>query len=355
MKTWQKWMPAAVIPVVIAGIAIAVPMSADAAVHLPAKTPAQVLELMASSSVTAFSGTISQTSDLGLPSLPTTGLGSGSSLAGTLALLTGTHTVRVYVSGASRVRVQQLDQLAERDVVRNGTDVWVYSSAGNTVTHATVPSRDRHRAVPLPATLPTPAEAADRIVAALQKSSTLRVGTSERVAGRAAYELILTPTATDTLVGSASIAVDAATGLPLRVDVTARAQTAPAVSLGFTSISLARPAASLFAFTPPAGATVTEQTAPRQHAAPAPSKPATTPPARTVTGTGWDAVVTIAADARTRTLTSSKQFTALTSVVPGGRLFHTSIVNVLFTADGRVVAGSVPESTLAAVAAARSK
>lgn len=65
--------------------------------------------------------------------------------------------------------------------------------------------------------------------------------------------------------------------------------------------------------------------------------------------------MTIAADARTRTLTSSKQFTALTSVVPGGRLFHTSIVNVLFTADGRVVAGSVPESTLAAVAAARSK
>lgn len=242
MKTWQKWMPAAVIPVVIAGIAIAVPMSADAAVHLPAKTPAQVLELMASSSVTAFSGTISQTSDLGLPSLPTTGLGSGSSLAGTLALLTGTHTVRVYVSGASRVRVQQLDQLAERDVVRNGTDVWVYSSAGNTVTHATVPSRDRHRAVPLPATLPTPAEAADRIVAALQKSSTLRVGTSERVAGRAAYELILTPTATDTLVGSASIAVDAATGLPLRVDVTARAQTArPSASASPRSLSPARP------------------------------------------------------------------------------------------------------------------
>ena len=64
---WTKWTPAAVAIVVVAGAAIAVPVAANASVSLPTKTPAQVLELMESSRVTAFSGEITETSDLGLP------------------------------------------------------------------------------------------------------------------------------------------------------------------------------------------------------------------------------------------------------------------------------------------------
>jgi hypothetical protein len=39
--------------------------------------------------------------------------------------------------------------------------------------------------------------------------------------------------------------------------------------------------------------------------------------------------------------------------VPGGRLFSTAVVNVLFTDDGRVFAGSVPADRLLTAAAAR--
>jgi hypothetical protein len=52
------------------------------------------------------------------------------------------------------------------------------------------------------------------------------------------------------------IAVDAATSLPLRVQVFARGAASPAYSVGFTALSFARPDPSNFTFTPPPGAKV---------------------------------------------------------------------------------------------------
>ena len=80
-RTWLKWMPAVVVPVLIASAAVAVPFAANAAVTLPTKTPAQVLALIAGEKVTALSGTLSQTSSLGLPELPTTGADASSGSA----------------------------------------------------------------------------------------------------------------------------------------------------------------------------------------------------------------------------------------------------------------------------------
>jgi outer membrane lipoprotein-sorting protein len=368
-RTWSRWAPAAVAVVVVAGAAIAVPAVANASVKLPIKTPAQVLELVASSKATALSGTVAETSDLGLPSLPagSAPAGSGSGTAADLALLTGPNSLRVYVDGTKKVRVQDLESLAERDIVRNGSDVWVYDSKDNSVEHATLqPQSNEHfarpgaspdgvtpgGATPNPADL-TPEGLATSLLAQLRSSSTVTVGDDVRVAGRAAYDLVLTPKVTDTLIGSVSIAVDAETGLPLQVQVDARGQKAPAVSIGFSTIDLSAPAASLFDFTPPAGAKVTEltkhQVAPKA-TAPGATEPAETKPAETVTGRAWDAVVSIAAQGELGSLAKSGEFAELTTAVAGGRVLHTTLVNILFTTDGRVVAGSVSVARLQEVA-----
>src|ERR1700744_845100 len=222
--TWRKWTPAVVAVVVVAGVAVAAPVAANASVSLPSKTPAQVLELVQSSKVTAFSGDITEPSDLGLPTLPTAGAPGGGSdsdsgLAADLALLTGSNSLRVYVDGAKNIRLQQLGSLSEQDVIRHGSDVWTYDSKSNTVEHGTIPSKSQ-RSTPAPdlggvgsapvnpnehwarpgavpqgagvtAQIPkTPQGIADAILAQLAPTSTVSVSDNVRVAGRAAYDLV---------------------------------------------------------------------------------------------------------------------------------------------------------------------
>ena len=345
---WVRWLPAAVVPVAIAAGAIIAPLAAGAA-DLPSKTPAEVLRLVAASETRSFSGTVEQTSHLGLPSLPSVTSGPGStndrSAATTLELLTGDHTAKVYVDGPTRVRVQVLDQLAERDAVRNGTDVWLYSSKGEQATHATLPARAQESTPDATAT--TPSALAQRFLAAVDPSTSVTLGADTNVAGRDAYDLVLTPRADSTLVGSVSIAVDGTTGLPLRVRIDARGQSTPAFEAGFSSFDPSTPAASVFAFTPPAGAKVTEQSLPsgeHKHEASAHQKPV-------VSGTGWDAIVSLPAGSVPSGLTSSPLYRELTTAVTGGRAFSTSLVSVLLTDDGRVYAGAVPVQALQAAAA----
>ncbi|QWT24120.1 hypothetical protein KPL76_01385 [Subtercola sp. PAMC28395] len=364
----KRWMPALAVPVLIAGVAIAVPISANATANLPSKTPQEVIAMIGNSSVSAFSGTVTQTSNLGLPELPVTGTaGSGSSgsstadAASALELLTGSHTARVYVdasgAGHAEARVQVLDQLAERDVISNGTDVWAYDSSKQTAVHTTLPAKTDKAADPgNPAAAPqTPDQLAQKFLAAVDPSTNVSVGGDVTVAGRSAYDLILAPQATDTLVGTVSIAVDSATGMPLQVQVTARGASDTAFSTAFTSLSLDTPSADLFTFTPPAGTTVTEKAAPSHDGeAKTPSAPATNSKP-TVSGTGWDSIVELPASSATdlSTMTSSPLFASLTTPVDGGHVLQTTLVTVFITSDGRVLAGSVPAAQLQAAAAAK--
>lgn len=79
------------------------------------------------------------------------------------------------------------------------------------------------------------------------------------VAGEAAYQLVLAPKSSSSLVGQVRIAADAKHNVPLRVQVFAKRATSPATQVAFTSVSFARPSAGIFAFSPPAGATVTRE------------------------------------------------------------------------------------------------
>jgi outer membrane lipoprotein-sorting protein len=348
-RTWPKWMPAVAVPAVIAVGVLAVPLQAGAATDLPDKTPKQVLELVAGSTVDTFSGTIEQSSELGLPALPSTGDAATGEVSDALDLLTGSHTVRVYQDGADQSRVQVQDPMSERNLIRNGSDVWLYDSADNSAVHTVLPADAGDHSGAEKSY--TPGELADSFLAEVTPSTIVSLGENTDIAGRSAYELVLTPNTDATLVESVAIAVDSETGLPLSVQVRADDEAEPAISVAFTSLSFDAPAADLFDFTPPAGATVTEKDLPDRDSLPA-EKADTS--GVTVIGTGWDAVVAVPADANgsdLAELTASPLYTQLTDAVDGGRAVSTSLLSVLITDDGRVFAGSVPVERLQAVAA----
>lgn len=357
-RPWLRWLPAAVVPAALAAAALAGSYQAGAATSLPHKTAAEVIAMIGHSEVRALSGTLQQNSELGLPQLPTTGPAATQGPASVIELLSGSHTARVFMDGPSKARFQVMDMLAERDLVRNGNDLWLYNSADNSAAHMTLPAPPKTGS-PAPHATPTPGMAtpdviAQHFLAAVEPSTELTVGDGTTVAGRTAYQLVVKPRSTGTLVDSVTIAVDSATGLPLGVVVRARGQAAAAFSLAFTDVKLSAPDAGLFSFTPPQGAAVEQKAVPQPRTVPgktgpAPEKAAAGRP--TMTGSGWDAVIALPAGAVPADVRTAPMSAQLTQAVPGGRALTTSLVSVLMLDDGRVFAGMVPLERLRAAAA----
>ncbi|WP_205571709.1 LolA family protein [Arthrobacter celericrescens] len=361
-RRWLRWLPAALVPAVLTAAALAGSYQAGAAVSLPQKSAAEIIAMIGHSDVRALSGTLRQASELGLPQLPSAGpapsarLGDGQGLAAVIELLGTPHTARIYLDGPSKARFQILDRLAERDMVRNGNDLWLYNSADNSAAHVTLPDAhapaDNHPKTATPGAT-TPEALAQRFLAAVDPSTEVTVGDATIVAGRTAYQLVLTPRSTATLVDSVTLAVDSASGLPLGIHLRARGQGDPAFSLEFSDISLSAPDSSVFTFTPPPGASVEEKTIPSKapdtkHAVPG-TRPSAARPV--VTGKGWDTVVGFPAGMLPADVRSAPAFAQLTQAVPGGRALTSSLVTVLVLDDGRVFAGLVPLERLQAAAA----
>ena len=103
---------------------------------------------------------------------------------------------------------------------------------------------------------PTPDDTAKQLLDQITPSTAVSVTTPAYVADRAVYELVLAPHAADSTIDHVDIAVDAANGMPLQLQVVPKGQSKPAVELGFTSIDYGKPAGS-FSFTPPPGSKVT--------------------------------------------------------------------------------------------------
>lgn len=341
-----RWLPAAVIPVLIAAGTLAAHAVTD--VNLPTKTPEQVLALAlaSSDSVDVFSGTVEQSSQLGLPDLPTSGPTADSDVASALEFLTGSHTARVYADGPTKQRVQLMDPLAERGAVRNGSDVWLYDSSKATATHLSLPSASEARK---DGSVNTPSQLAQKLLANMSPTTAVSLGDNVSVAGRSAYDLVIAPRTTDTLFGSVSVAVDSETGFPLSVEVTARGAHDPAVSVAFSSLSFEKPSSDLFTFSPQAGTTVTHRTVPAPTSQRSSSDAKASHPV--VTGTGWASVIELPSGTVPARVLDSPLLSQATTSFHGGRLLSTALVNVLLTNDGRIFAGSVSADALQAAAA----
>jgi outer membrane lipoprotein-sorting protein len=352
-RRWMWAVPVAGVVAVAAGVTA--PMVANADPALPSRTAAQLLVDVSTAKGTPLSGTVVETARLGLPALPEVG---GTSISPT-ALLSGSHTARIWLDGKDKARVALVGQLAETDLVRNGRDVWLWTSGKNTAQHGRLPARSgRESATPTPEAV-TPQEAARRALAAIDPSTQVRVDGTASVAGRSAYELVLRPRDTRSLVGDVRIAVDSETSVPLRVQVDARGATGkPAFETAFTSVTFARPSASVFRFSPPPGAKISElgDGAAAHSPRDLPKEPGTPTGAEPrVIGTGWTSVLEVPAPEQPAAAggpgrAPSDQllgaFQRALTPVKGGRALQTALVSVLLTDDGRMLVGAVPKSVL---------
>lgn len=266
-----RWLAPAAVVVVVAGSVSAAHLAAAATptgTALPDITAQQLLVNIAGAADTPVSGTVAETVDLGLPDL--SGLESaagsrthsGSGTSAILGMLTGTHTMRVWADGPNKQRVAVLSSLAETDVIHDGQDLWTWDSSDDSVTHRTLPavSGGAHQpdaAMPTAPVMPTtPAAAAKAALALIGPSTSVAVRSDATAAGRAAYQLTLTPKGSGSLVSAVRIDVDGATFVPLSVEVDSAATGAPAIQVGFTSVSFGAIDPAQFSFTPPPGATV---------------------------------------------------------------------------------------------------
>ncbi len=380
-------------------------LASAAAPNLPRQTPAQLLAAMHTAKLpAALTATVSESANLGFPSLPAIG-GMASSPLSAASLISGTHTIQIWYAGPRQLRIALPVSFGETDLRVNRTQAWLWESQGQKATRFILPpSRtvevpgDQARQAPL-----TPIQAANRVLKLVGPTTRVTVPGTTTVAGRDAYQLEIAPRTHQSLIGRIMIAVDAKTHLPLSLQVYARGGSGPAFQIGFTSLSFAKPAPSNFTFTPPPGAkvkTVHVQGGPPA-GAPVPKKLAggVRPPhlrdgrlpnagPRTF-GTGWLSVVAVpigpamalggnaglgavipgqpgtGSSAYHSTLRISgpagqglellKVLLKATKPVHGpwgsGRLLRTSMLSVLLTSKGELLAGAVTPSVLYADAA----
>jgi outer membrane lipoprotein-sorting protein len=403
-------------------------MAANADVDLPDLSAAELMQFMATEPI-AFSGTVVKVADMGLPEflkmpeldeatlermaeqmpegmedfMPQ--LAESNQLAELLEFAAGTHTVRVYYASPEQVRVQVLDRMSQRDLIRNGNQLWYYDDSQRKALTTTIDTDfERDPALEaeleakaeqylaewmaqLPFDASSPAAVAEALLAKVEESAEVSVGTDARVAGREAYELIVTPLAAESTIASVSIAIDGENGFPLAARIYAKGQAAPAFEIAFTSISFGAPNASVFDFVPGPDVTVEQFELPELNKAELEAKyeefraqypeldgnldleqlkakfeagefdtteleqlksqlPAEWQAALegqtmpSVVENGWASVLIVETELSTELL-DSQYFEGMVLPVDGGRVLTSKLINVLITDDGRVLAGAV--------------
>ena len=359
-----RWLvPSAAAVVIIGGGAAAGTIVASADPSLPDRSAAQLLVDIQNAKVDGLSGTVVQSADLGLPAIA--GVTGGQGDADLTRLVAGSNTARVWYAGEDKVRLALMGTLGETDVIRNGPDVWMWSSSDKSATHLKVPAGADKKPAALPGGVPsTPQEAADAALKAIDPTTVVSTTGAAKVAGRDAYELVLSPRDTASLIGQVRLAIDAEKHIPLRVDVYAKNANSPAVRVAFQQISFTTPDAQQFVFNAPPGTKVNEPSVKdleKQHQnmqkKAAERKPAMTSEPK-ITGKGWTSVVEAQLPKAKADDKQAGQLASIAGMLPkvsgtwgSGHLLAGSLFSVLLTDDNRVFAGAVTPETLYQAAA----
>ena len=399
MKISAKWTAAFVAPSVIAAGAIFAAAPASA-IDLPDVTAEELLLIMDGEMVD-FSGTVVKTSNLGLPALEMSSMMSQdavddmaermpegfedfvpqlieqNALTQLVELAAGTHTMRVFASDLG-MRVQVMDQMGQRDLLVTEDGFWAYDAAAATawsgsaddVTQSSLEDAKRQ----WQQELASPEELVNALLDEARLSSTVSVGQDHEVAGRSAYQLIVSPNSSVSLIDQVVVSVDSETGMALDVKVFSREDSEAAFEVGFESIRFATPDADIFSFTPPpgttviveevpealralqaeyAGRTLTEADREQLRADLRAAAEAEGMPSPELLGDEWESVMYLAqvpSDIPLEML-ETELFADLVTEVAGGVVFSTPILNVLVTDSGEIFAGSVTIAHLQSLAA----
>ncbi|MFE7614205.1 outer membrane lipoprotein carrier protein LolA [Streptomyces sp. NPDC057496] len=387
-----------IVPVAVAGVAAAtiglVPALASTGdPDLPKITAQELIEKIAASDTERLSGTVRISTDLGIPSLGgladafVQGGGGGESAdpqERMTELASGTHTLRVAADGPDKQRLSIMDNASEYSLIRNGDEVWAYDSGSDQAYHATADKSARDSggksAHPAPDGVPaTPKELAEQLLEAAGPTTSVTVDGTARIAGRDAYKLVVKPKQSGSTIGSATVAVDAENGVPLKFTLLASAGGKPVVDAGFTDVDFGKPDASSFTFTPPKGTEVTEadDAKAQREQGKGPDKglgkgldglfPGVGQSGAgdrgagdtKIIGEGWNAIAEISTPGGTglpskasdEVPAEAQQFLdslgdKVTGKFGSGTVFKTRLVNALMTDDGKVYVGAVTKDAL---------
>ncbi len=376
MKISKRWIPAIVAPAVVGAVA-AFPMQASA-VDLPDLSPTELMVMMQGAEAVEFTGVVLKTTNLGLPALELSSMLSeeevermrektpeefadfvpevvaSEELAKAMELITGEHRVRIFV-GETGMRAQILDRMSQRDLIVNQEAVWTYDSREQVATYASIDQSKVEQgklsaleqmekyAAEIGIDLTNPQAVADYVMSQIGDSSEVSVGVDHFKAGRTAYELIVRPNSSVSLVDSVVLSIDSETAVPLAATVYSVEQSEPAIQVGFESISFADQDESLFTFTAPAGTEVTNLDELQSPEFDAPEKQPLEGEKPQMVGEDWESVVIMPASEANvlAEIQDNQLLSSLLKPVAGGVAFETPLVKVLITNDGRIFAGAV--------------
>jgi outer membrane lipoprotein-sorting protein len=310
---------------------------------LPPISADQLVESVLNTEVPALGGSVEMQNNLGLP------------IPGLPGSMGGGDSIRVYADGEGRGRISAPSRSgSETTVIDDGKTVWVWDSREKTVTK--VPHGTGHK-TPLEGKFADPATSARDLVDAMQKDSAVEVDGTARVAGRPVYQLVLAPKPTErTLLREVRVSVDSETRVPLQLEVLANGQADPALKVGFTEFDAAPQDASLFSFTPPDGAKVTEEKPDEKMRGTSPDELFSQLDLKTV-GEGWDTVLTGNLPDGVLELPGGDNGDDAMALLRGfgkevhgdfgtGWVISAKVGTALITEDGRVAIGAVPQQVL---------
>lgn len=244
-RGWRWWAVAAtgallgVSPILVR----ALPASA------PDVGPAALLTRINTSATVAYQGLAESRGGLGLPDVP--------QARRTVDLLGGRTRLRAWWADPTRWRVDALTPIAEQDTYRDKTGVWIWDSDDRSATR--VNGNQDVRLVRAADLLPP--ELGRRLAAAATPNE-LSPLPAASIAGVDAQGLRIEPHSRATTIERVDLWADPRTGLPLRVEVTARGLDRPIVTSAFLDLSMSHPGSSVTNFTVPQEATISVREAP---------------------------------------------------------------------------------------------
>jgi hypothetical protein len=241
----RRWAAVLALIVVLVAIPVAVNRWPVRAAGIDAGT---LRGRVAASGGQAYWGYAQSTGLLPLPELP--------NLSQVTALVSGTTEMRAWHASADRWRVDVLGEGTERDLYQTPQAQFTWDFGANQLTRVV---GDQPVRLPRAADL-TPPELVRRLLS-IATGDRVEPLPAKRVAGVDAAGLRLVPASPDTTVAHVDVWADAAHGLPLQAEITAKGGTRPVFVTRFLEIHFAAPAAGVL--TPPQprpgiGYTVTE-------------------------------------------------------------------------------------------------
>src|SRR6266498_2957040 len=240
---WLVLLGAVALLAAMPAVVSALPVSAPS---LPA---AELLAKVRGSTATPYQGYAESRASLGLPDLPVVGRQT--------ALLGAITRIRAWVASPTLWRVDELTAIGERDLYQDESGTLEWDSGSNRVERTIGEPVVRFaRAADL-----LPPELGRRLAAAATPGEA-RLLAPRRVAGVDALGLRITPRSTSTTVGRVDLWADPSSGLPVRVELTARGGAGPIIVTSFLDLRQAAPAASTVRFQIPPGARVDFDDAP---------------------------------------------------------------------------------------------